>query len=217
MGGLGSGREGWLPTIEHGLTLDLRHLRQDGLFDGISALRSITLAWSNPRTNKQTASVAMSYSATPRDSWLKLEYTVTRGSEHILVKDTFRLERLEQPYGGYRWYFRCPQTGRRCQCLYLPPGATHFRSRQGFRCRLQYRSQHHGPLDRLLDRRARVAAKVLRAGSPEWREKYRHQDIAPKPKWMRQSTYDRLFAEWARYDFEVEGHLAGFREQLGGL
>jgi hypothetical protein len=107
MGGLGSGREGWLPTIEHGLTLDLRHLRQDGLFDGISALRSITLAWSNPRTNKQTASVAMSYSATSRDSWLKLEYTVTRDNEHISVKDTFRLERLAQPFGGHRWYFLC--------------------------------------------------------------------------------------------------------------
>ena len=217
MGGFGSGRQGWLPVIEHGLKLDLRRLRKQGLFDGTSAYRSINLTWSNSHTGEKTASAGMCYSATPGNSWLALDYTITRDGVRIPVKDTFDLERLEQPFGGYRWYVRCPQTGRRCQCLYLPPGATHFRSRQGFRCRLQYRSQHQAPFDRLLGRRDRVAAKVLRAGSPEWREKYRDWEIAPKPKGMRWATYERHFAEWERYERQIDGHLAGFVAKLEGL
>jgi hypothetical protein len=217
MGGFGSGRQGWLPTIEDGLKLDLRRLRQQGLFDGKSGYRSMNLTWNNTYTGEKTASAGLSYSTMPGNSWLALEYTITRDGERIPVKDTFHLERLEQPFGGYRWYLRCPQTGRCCQCLYLPPGATHFRSRQGFRCRLQYRSQHHGPYDRLLDRRERIAAKVLRAGPPEWRDKYRDWGIAPKPKGMRWATYELLFEEWENYENQVNAYLAVFVARLGGL
>lgn len=217
MGGYNSGRSGWLPTIEDGLKLDLRRLRRQGLFNGEAGYRSMNLTWSNAHTGEKTASAGLSYSTMPGNSWLKLDYTITRNEERIPVKDTFHLEHFEQPFGGYRWYLRCPQTGRRCQCLYLPSGATYFRSRQGFSCRLQYRSQHHGPYDRLLDRRARVAAKVLRGGSPEWRDKYRDWDIAPKPKGMRWATYERHFADWEHYERQINGYLQSYVEKLGGL
>ncbi len=73
MGGYSSGRQGWLPVIENGLKLDLRRLRQQGLFDGTSTYRSINLTWSNTYTGEKTASAGLSYSARPGDSWLALE------------------------------------------------------------------------------------------------------------------------------------------------
>jgi hypothetical protein len=33
-------------------------------------------------------------------------------------------------FGGRRWWFKCPAKGIRVGKLYLPPGATHFASRQ---------------------------------------------------------------------------------------
>ena len=161
--------------------------------------------------------MTMTYCTTPGDSWLGLEYQITRDGERIPVKETFRLERFDQPFGGYRWYLRCPQTGRRCQCLYLPPGATRFRSRAGVRARLQYRSQHQAPFDRILAQRDRAAAKVLRAGPADWREKYQSWDFPPKPPWMRQATYDRHFAEWERCEEWTDAYLSKFVARLGGL
>jgi len=50
--------------------------------------------------------------------------------------DTVRLESVRQTF-GYRWYFRCPRCGRRCEVLYV--------GRRGLACRfcnrLIYRSQ----------------------------------------------------------------------------
>jgi hypothetical protein len=33
-----------------------------------------------------------------------------------------RLETTEPHFGGVRWWFSCPQCGKRCKKLYLPPG-----------------------------------------------------------------------------------------------
>jgi hypothetical protein len=72
---------------------------------------------------------------------LRLQYQVEDyfGEVHS-VDDTIYLQRFPQPFGGYRWYFICPSSNRRCTVLYQPPGAIRFRSRWGFRCRLQYQS-----------------------------------------------------------------------------
>jgi hypothetical protein len=64
------------------------------------------------------------------------------------IDETIWLRRFRQPFGGYRWYFICPNTNRRCTVLYQPPGVKRFRSRWGFRCRLQYRSQQLSPIHR---------------------------------------------------------------------
>jgi hypothetical protein len=41
-------------------------------------------------------------------------------------------------FGGRRWWFKCPETGRRVAKLYLPPGEVRFASRQAYA--LSYRS-----------------------------------------------------------------------------
>src|SRR5215208_1909124 len=70
---------------------------------------------------------------------LRLKYPVggEYDDEAVHIDEMIYLQRFPQPFGGYRWYFICPSTNRRCQILYMPPGATRFRSRCGFRRRLQ--------------------------------------------------------------------------------
>ncbi len=91
------------------------------------------------------------------------------------------------PFGGVRWRFVCPRTGRLADKLYLPPGADRFASRAAFR--MSYLSQRNGPMSRAQSGEARVVRKLgatyERPNTPQ----------PPRPKWMRRKTYDRLCAE----------------------
>jgi len=43
-----------------------------------------------------------------------------------IVRDRVRLVWTEPTYGGRRWWFLCPRTGRKTTKLYLPNGGWHF-------------------------------------------------------------------------------------------
>ena len=198
MGGSGSGRNSGRPVIDQGLKLDLRFLRRRGLFiaDGCCRLYA-RLSWTYTYTDEKVSSIGMSYCAGEDASWLRLEYTSTPyGDKPFKVSETFNLRRFPQPYGGYRWYIICPATYDYCQCLYMPPGATHFRSRRGFQVRLLYSAQR-------CDRRSASwkpvgssPQKSWKRGPPKWREEHRDWDFPPKPPWMRWKTYNRLYERW---------------------
>jgi hypothetical protein len=49
------------------------------------------------------------------------------------------LEPVEMRFGGWRWYARCPMSGRRCMTLVLPNGGHRFASVKAWR--LPYASQ----------------------------------------------------------------------------
>jgi hypothetical protein len=201
MGGLGSGRQGSLPVIENGLQLDLRRMRRHGQFLPDAHLANGKLVWSYTHSGEQIANIGYSYCSTGEHPWFRVKYTSTpRGGEPISVDEQFDLERFPQPFGGHRWYFICPETGKRAQCLYSPPGATRFRSRHGFRVPLQYRSQCEDPTSRLIGQMHKVAYKILDAGTPEWRKKYRTWDFPPKPPGMHWRTYNRLQERWEYYE-----------------
>ena len=209
MGWYGSGRSGSLPIVEQGLRIDLRSLRRRRLFNADENHHQNNLQWTNNYSDEKVANVRMSYCAGGERSWLRLEYTVLPdGEEPFKVNETFALIRFPQPFGGYRWYIICPRTNKRCQCLYLPPGATRFRSRLGFRVRLQYLSQNYDRRTRLSETGRNIAAKMLRAGPAKWREEYRDWDFPPKPPWMRWKTYNRQFARWETYEQQSDADLA---------
>ncbi|MEO7864130.1 MAG: hypothetical protein ABIU05_27585 [Nitrospirales bacterium] len=217
MGGLGSGRSGGLPIIDQGLKIDLRSLRRRGQFRADGNHYQINLQWTYSYTEEKVGNVRMSYCAGGDGSWLRLEYTATPyGGEPFRVNETFALERFPQPFGGYRWYVICPRTHSRCQCLYLPPGATRFRSRQGFGVRLQYLSQNYDRRTRLMETGRKIAAKMLRGGPAKWREEYRDWDFPPKPPWMRWKTYNRQCARWEWYEQQSEADLTQWVMKLGG-
>jgi hypothetical protein len=52
-------------------------------------------------------------------------------------------------FGGSRWWWVCPATGRRVGKLYLPNGGTRFFSRGLGAYRLAYASQRRGRVDRM--------------------------------------------------------------------
>ncbi len=201
MGGFGSGRQGSLPVIEDGLKLDLRRLRKQGQFVPNAPLASGNLVWSYTHSDEKVANIGYSFCSYGHNPWFRVQYTSTPyGEEPVRVDEKFELERFAQPFGGYRWYFICPQSRRRAQCLYKPPGATRFRSRHGFRVPLQYRSQSEDTTSRHISQMHKVTDKVLDAGPREWREKYRNWDFPPKPPGMHWGTYQRLEARHDWYD-----------------
>jgi hypothetical protein len=81
-------------------------------------------------------------------TWLRYDvehFSMRTGSEHYPVS------MLTTPcqFGGSRWWWLCPATGRRVGKLYLPNGGTRFLSRGPGAYRLAYASQRHGRVDRM--------------------------------------------------------------------
>ena len=90
-------------------------------------------------------------------------------------------------YGGRRWWWICPMSGRRVAKLHLPPGGTVFGARLEYR--LAYRSQRITALDRSHERQRRI---YRRLGAD-----YKDFEQPPplRPKGMHRRTYERLTAE----------------------
>jgi hypothetical protein len=182
MGGFGSGRYGGRPTVESGLALDINRLiRQRWLVPG--ACTSGALTWSNTVTGKDVASIGYTASMVdPDDAWVKLRYLADD------VRQDYRVPIASTPchYGGRRWWWKCPRSGRRVAKLYLPPGEAVFAARRAYG--LAYHSQRMTALDRSHDRQRRLYRKL---GA---RYEYFEQVPPPRPRGMHRGTYERLEA-----------------------
>ena len=89
---------------------------------------------------------------------------------------------VRPPYGGKRWYFLCPRSGRRVGVLRLPRGGHRFWCREAYG--LGYASQREDDLGRTQRRMMRLHARMGGDG--------RFDDLPPrKPKWTRWGTYER--------------------------
>jgi len=68
---------------------------------------------------------------------------IDRAPEEV-YREEVPVEPVRQPFGGRRWYFRCPRCDRRRACLYV------LRMAFRFRCRMCYGLAYHAQrLDRL--------------------------------------------------------------------
>jgi hypothetical protein len=205
MGGSGSGRYGGRPTTESGLTLSLSKLLRDGFFrPGCTSCSS--LVWTNTTTGEQVGSIGYEAQLDQESGRVRLRYTTTRRWDGERRESDYwiQLETTPQPFGGRRWWFLCPKTGRQAAKLYLPSGAFTFASRQAYR--LAYRSQRESPHDRALGRAFKLRHKLGADGGIG--------DYVPKPKWMRWRTYDRKLEEIAAAEGVVNGHLLAFVRKL---
>ena len=108
-----------------------------------------------------------------------------------------KLVTTPQLFGGRRWWFLCPRTGRRATKLYLPDGALTFASRQAYR--LAYACQREPAHERASRRAFKLRGKLGGTGGLE-------SDI-PKPKWMREATYDRKLEEIFAAEEVVYDHI----------
>jgi len=101
-----------------------------------------------------------------------------------------------QRYGGLRWWFECPRTGKRSVKLFLPLGGHRFWSRAAYR--LGYASQREDRMGRA-QRQAIKVYKVL-GGDGHWMD-----GPPPKPKWMRWRTYERRADKLDYYNTRFDG------------
>ncbi len=176
MGGWGSGRYGGRPTAEgcsaHVLTTAFLHRCK---------VRYGQFAISAPTEHER---LALGFTLDTRDrhySFIELEHEPFTDEESAL---RYRVELVttQPPFGGIRWWFLCPRTGRRVSKLFLPRGGRQFLSRQAYR--LGYACQRIDASDRI-HMRARRLHRAL-GGEGNW------MDGPPdKPKWMRWGTYER--------------------------
>jgi hypothetical protein len=148
-----------------------------------------TMKWNLTRTGEVTANI--SYVANlvePADAWVRLMYTSTTHATGAKVDNDYRvrLETTRPHYGGLRWWFLCPVTGRRVGVLYLPgKGGTVFASPQAMG--LVYRSQRASPEDRAVERSLKARTKLGVAD-----QNMLDMPYCPRPKWMRHWTHRRL-------------------------
>jgi hypothetical protein len=107
-----------------------------------------------------------------------------RDHEASVVTDRVQLTRTEPTFGGHRWWFLCPRTGRRTTKLFLPHGGWHFWSRQAYG--LGYACQREDRFSRLQRRAATLNRQLGGEGRSTW------ADPPAKPKWMHWGTYTDL-------------------------
>ena len=167
---MSGGRKGWLPILEDGQVLDLAELRREGLLCIDGQQREGTVRWTRARSKEPSLEVGITCFATIDRAWLRLRYEVSdRSGSKVEVDELFHLVAQAEPLGGHRLFAVCPTSGRRCRCLYLPYGATNFRSRHGFNVKLQHHTQRLVKRYRLLERRNKVAEKLFRRAPKIWR------------------------------------------------
>ncbi len=112
-------------------------------------------------------------------------------------------------FGGRRWWFTCPISGRRCAVLYLPRGAHKFGSAKAYGLAYDVtRMEEHDRLWRRMEKIARCLG-----------DKYPDPEIPPrKPKRMWAATYDRLLASWLeaeeRREAICDAKIAGLLARL---
>jgi hypothetical protein len=127
------------------------------------------------------------------EGWLRIQRD---GHEQTVI-----LTPRARSFGGHQWCFMCPVEDRCCSVLWMPPGATNFRCRQGWGRRVAYRSQFLDPDNRAHHGQAKIKAKLIADLDPdEW-------ELPPKPKWMRWSTYNRYVERFDRYEAILQDGL----------
>ncbi len=185
MGGFGSGRTGGQPTAEstRSLVLTLKSLK-------LSRFKPGDVLGGKLVFNDSGFSIDLKIHLTePAGAYIEFSHETRDWQEgKRRVEYNVRLVWTVPNYGGRRWWFVCPRTGRKNTKLFLPNGGWQFWSREAYR--LGYACQREKGFDRHQSRAMKLSAD-LRA--PSW---CNWSDPPPKPKWMRWKTYDRKFEEW---------------------
>jgi len=153
--------------------------------------------WQWSRNGEKIASIGFYVDTTEKyNPYIRFKYTVTKhDGEEIPIDYKVKLTRTYPNYGGVRYWFICPHTGRRVAKLYIGAGCNYFTSRHAYR--LKYASQSQSYADRVINKKWRLHDKL---GG----DKY-----YIKPKGMHQTTYDRLLDEY--YQAEQDCDLLLYR------
>ena len=145
------------------------------------------MRWTNRYTGEITANAFLTAD-------MRWEHEGTLQIEMADMEQTIILTPRRRKFGGHQWYFMCPYEDRCCSVLWRPPGASEFRSRQGWRGRVAYSSQFLDRTNRAHRGQAKIKTRLIGEHAPdEWA-------LPPKPKWLRWATYDRYAEKFYRYE-----------------
>src|SRR3954447_15257441 len=163
MGGTGSGRTGGNPTDE---ATGSFVLSVKGLLGRLpwSAVGSGTVTFRSRWYGEFPVEVRVDTTdrATP---YMELTHTPGEGATGRIAYRV-GLTTTRPRYGGERWWFVCPSSGRRGVKLLLPSGGRHFLSRAAYG--LAYQVSREDALSRHLRRAERVLAKLGRPEAEWW-------------------------------------------------
>lgn len=123
------------------------------------------------------------------------------------------LTACQRHFGGQQWYFRCPFLHQLASVLWMPPGAYSFACRQWWGRQVSYVSQCINRTQRAHRGKAKINLRLCSIAGfdpNEW-------DLAPKPKWMRWSTYDRAVEKFDQYESILEECAANLARRRGIL
>lgn len=141
MGGFGSGarRSAHVGDVENALALDIRVLRRLGLVRTGECIID-TVHWRVAGLSTASARLRIDLSDVERCGVMSIMGDMPNGP----IKQQIAIKGSPSRFGGWRCYFICPITSRRCEILYYSGGR--FASRRAQR--LTYATQNMGDLSR---------------------------------------------------------------------
>lgn len=132
-------------TAEASYKLAISRLRKDGMLSGQTTGK---ISWTSSMTGKETT-VLVGVNVV-NDPHIRLMYALT-GTDGNKIDYDYEVSLLTTPcnFGGLRYWFGCPDCGRRVGVLYLTRRDAYFRCRV---CdELSYRSRNRCRIERLWD------------------------------------------------------------------
>ena len=115
-------------TVDDCLIISMKDLKELGFL--IFRYRG-SISWK--RGEKVLASVWVEIQMDTQPFFMKLKYSFTKRNQKESEKMEYQIpiESIPSNLGkGHRYYFRCPETDKRCTKLYKPPGESIFAHRE---------------------------------------------------------------------------------------
>jgi len=202
MGGYGSGNyyRSKKMVLEDCLCLDINRMVKQGSIQPDTYCNGSWI-WTVKDTGEQTSSISYtSDTRDPRNMYLNVRYTIVSTDEKHDYN--IQIECTQLHFGGHRYWFVCPYTGRRVTKLYGAHGADKYGSRHAFN--LSYASQSENRTDRAFRKRWKILDKL----DGEY-------DDLIKPKGMHWKTYERLTDKYSLNEQIINRGMLAFLQRKG--
>lgn len=157
MGGIGSGarRSTHIGNVEEVLALDIRVLRRLGVVRPRECTCD-TVRWSFDGLSASSVCLRVDLSDIERGGVIAISAIMPDGA----IKQHIAIDMVPSPFGGYRCYFICPVTARRCEVIYYAGGRFGSREAQ----RLSYAVQGLNDISRARRKTAKLRSRLSGSG-----------------------------------------------------
>ncbi|WP_176168095.1 hypothetical protein [Novosphingobium mathurense] len=143
-------------NVEDMLALDIRALRRLGVIQPGECIID-TLHWSIGGLSASSVRLRVDLSNIERGGTMTVSGNMPDGT----ISQNIAIDRVPSSLGGWRYYFLCPVTGRRCEVLYYTGGRFASRDAQ----RLSYAVQNMTDLSRARRKVAKLRRRLQGSGN----------------------------------------------------